>query len=268
LILSTLETKELRQRLPQAVDYSVVLIVDQRMSMFFGSSRDTKSVVAAKAAALFAWRALALRKRVGAISFSDRDIEEIFPQYSRLRVRLILHSILAQNHALSPLANVRSNPGMLNEVLRRATRFTANSLVFLISDASGCTEETYTLINKLCRKSSVLVALVYDRRQTDCQIHRSFSADLLQRSPPIAKRDATRAKFSNSALEVQSRFGVGFFPRSVPIVPLSTHKEVALQLLRIWGKCDTSTGTGRQGVNSPRSTDQVTSADPMNDEGT
>src|SRR5262245_27716143 len=54
-------------------DRPVLLVVDQRSSMFFGSRRAMKSVVAAEAAALAAWRVTSLGDRVGAVVFGDAD---------------------------------------------------------------------------------------------------------------------------------------------------------------------------------------------------
>src|ERR1700743_111771 len=53
-------------------DRQVILLVDQRLGMFFGSRRAMKSVVAAEAAALAAWRAAPLGGRLrGAGFFCD-----------------------------------------------------------------------------------------------------------------------------------------------------------------------------------------------------
>src|SRR5262249_54987614 len=50
---------------------TTLLLVDQRLSMFFGSVRSMKSVTAAEAAALAAWRVLSQQDRVGAVVFND-----------------------------------------------------------------------------------------------------------------------------------------------------------------------------------------------------
>src|SRR6187431_225997 len=44
----------------------VLLLVDQRIGMFFGSVKNMKSVTAAETAALAAWRVLAQKDRIGA----------------------------------------------------------------------------------------------------------------------------------------------------------------------------------------------------------
>ena len=57
----------------------VLLVVDQRSPMFFGSRRAMKSVVAAELAALGAWRALDSGDRVGGIVFNEQEI--VFVRY-------------------------------------------------------------------------------------------------------------------------------------------------------------------------------------------
>ncbi len=66
-------------------DRPVLLLVDQRLGMFFGSRRAMKSVVAAEAAALAAWRVTSLGDRVGAIVFSEDGIDEIRPRRAQRR---------------------------------------------------------------------------------------------------------------------------------------------------------------------------------------
>jgi uncharacterized protein (DUF58 family) len=53
-------------------DRQALLVVDQRLSMFFGSRRAMKSVTAAETAAIGAWRVLGVGDRIGAMSSSWR----------------------------------------------------------------------------------------------------------------------------------------------------------------------------------------------------
>src|SRR6201990_750111 len=71
-------------------DRQALLVVDQRLSMFFGSRLSMKSVTAAQAAALAAWRILGVGDRVGAVVFDDRDSVEVRPRRSRQTVLQIL----------------------------------------------------------------------------------------------------------------------------------------------------------------------------------
>jgi len=60
-------------------DRPALLVVDQRINMFFGSRVAMKSVVAAQLAALGAWRVFDQGDRVGALVFDDADIAEVRP---------------------------------------------------------------------------------------------------------------------------------------------------------------------------------------------
>src|SRR6201990_148806 len=81
-------------------DRQALLVVDQRLSMFFGSRRSMKSVTAAEAAGIAAWRVLRAGDRVGAIVFNDSEITEFRPQRSRSTVLQILTAIVKDNRAL------------------------------------------------------------------------------------------------------------------------------------------------------------------------
>src|SRR6201995_4644154 len=54
-------------------DRQALLVVDQRLSMFFGSRLAMKSVAAAQAAALGAWRVLGAGDRRGALVFKETE---------------------------------------------------------------------------------------------------------------------------------------------------------------------------------------------------
>ena len=79
---------------------NVLLVIDQRLNMYYGSKLKMKSVVAAEAAALIAWHAFSQKDRVGAITFSDNETAVLSPYYSRVQIMLILHDLLNQNHRL------------------------------------------------------------------------------------------------------------------------------------------------------------------------
>ena len=102
-------------------DRSVLLLVDQRMSMFFGSRRAMKSVAAAEAAALAAFRVTSLGDRVGAIVFSEQGVVEIRPEARDAAVRRILAEVVRQNRRLSA-DGPPADPSLLNQALGRAAR--------------------------------------------------------------------------------------------------------------------------------------------------
>lgn len=79
----------------------VLVLVDQSASMFFGSRKAFKSVVAAETAALLAWSVLDRGDRVGGMVFSEQDHREIKPRRSKHAVLHLLNEINHFNHRLS-----------------------------------------------------------------------------------------------------------------------------------------------------------------------
>jgi hypothetical protein len=215
-----------------SVEPPSVIVVDQRMTMFYGSRRNTKSVVAAKAAAFIAWRMLAEKRPVGALVFNDRKIVQLRPHCSRLRVILILHALLNQNHALLPNTGIRSNLTMLNEALRRTEPLARNSLVFLITDASGHDEETSRLASAVSRDKRLLVVLVYDPRQTEFRGAGSFITGPCGQPPGSETGDRHSRETLHGTFGRQPSIGRRFFPDEVSIIPLNTRDDVADQLRR------------------------------------
>lgn len=114
----------------------VLLVVDQRPGMFFGSSHCFKSVLAAHLASLLAWSALDGGDRVGGLVFNGQTHREIRPRRSRRTVLALLSEINNYSHTL-PLAEpsaADSFDAMLSN-LRRVAR--PGSSIYLISDFEG-----------------------------------------------------------------------------------------------------------------------------------
>jgi len=149
-------------------DRAVLLLVDQRQNMFFGTRDRLKSVTAAELAALGAWRALAVGDRVGAVVFNDTDVVEFRPRRSRQTVMQILGEVVRQNHALAADRTVESNPGQLNRVLERARILAPHDvLVITISDGFGTDATTERLSAGLVEHNDLLALLVHDPLRLD-----------------------------------------------------------------------------------------------------
>jgi len=118
----------------------VLVVVDQRNGMFFGSSHCFKSVLAAQLASLIAWSALDAGDRVGGLVFNGAEHREIRPRRSRKTVLALLSQIAGYNHAL-PLANA-SAPDSFADMLSNLRRIARpGSSLFLVSDFHGASRE-------------------------------------------------------------------------------------------------------------------------------
>ncbi len=149
-------------------DRTVWLLIDQRVSMFFGSQQRMKSVVAAEVAAISAWRVLSVGDRVGALVFNDSKISVIPPHRSRERVMQILKQVVDKNQALSADPGLKPDAGKLNEALKQVSHLARHDcLVCLITDGDGINPETRRYITRLAEHNDVLTAFIYDPLEKD-----------------------------------------------------------------------------------------------------
>ena len=217
-------------------DRAVLLLVDQRQNMFFGSRDRLKSVTAAELAALAAWRALDVGDRVGAIVFSDTEIKEVRARRSRQNVMQILGEVVRQNHALSAESTTPSNPGQLNRVLEKARVLAPHdTLVVVISDGLGTDAETERLTAGLVEHNDVLMLLVHDPLRLDPSGPRltvsdgSLQMDLDLSDPKVSS--AIADDYRNEQEEMTH-----FLRRlSAPLLMISNQGDVVQQVRRLLG---------------------------------
>ncbi|RDI97809.1 DUF58 domain-containing protein [Dyella solisilvae] len=144
-------------------DRPALFVVDQRISMFYGTRRAMKSVVAAEIVALGAWMAFQMGDRAGAVVFDDSRIESVRPHRSRSHVQMLLGTLARHNQALRADDPVRSQPRQLDAALRAALHLaTHDYLVLVVSDFLGADEETLQLVRELAAHNDVIAALVFD----------------------------------------------------------------------------------------------------------
>lgn len=144
-------------------DRPVLMVVDQRMSMFFGSQYCFKSVSAAELAALSAWMAFHAGDRVGGLVFNDSRIERITPIRSRSRVEALCAAIVRQNQLLSADLPDAENEPQLDRALQSCLAMAGHDhLICLISDFAGASLRTLQLLRQLSVHNDVIAMQVYD----------------------------------------------------------------------------------------------------------
>lgn len=144
-------------------DRPTLILVDQRMSMFFGSQRNFKSVTAAELAAISAWIALQAGDRVGGLVFGDDRIEHIRPLRSRSRIEALCSSIVRQNQQLSATQPDSEHADQLDQALRNCLSLAGHDhLICIISDFAATSERTLQLLRELKAHNDVIAMQVYD----------------------------------------------------------------------------------------------------------
>jgi uncharacterized protein (DUF58 family) len=213
----------------------VLLVVDQRQSMFFGSARTTKATAAAELAALGAWRAIEVGDRVGAVIFGDDEVVEIRPRRSRGNVLRICHEIVRLNRRLSA-SSPRGSTDALNDALRRARNVARHDhLVVLVTDYDGDDETTRTLATHLAAHNDVLAVLVYDPAGIRLPNSELLEATDGQQRVAIPANShfvqALETEFRKRCEQLRERFGA----LRIPILPICTHDPVPAQVLAALG---------------------------------
>jgi uncharacterized protein (DUF58 family) len=215
-----------------------LLLVDQRINMFFGSVRAMKSVAAAEVAALCAWRVLGQGDRVGGVVFNDAQLEQFRPLRSRAAVMRLIASIAAHNGALHARATAERAGPKLNEALDAAAALaTHDHLIVVVSDFDGNDVRTRGLLARLAAANDVVAVLVYDPfllklpqsgqivvSDGEMQIELGFGRDAVRRG--VADFADARGR---EILAWRRELGV-------TVLPISAAEEVAPQIRRLLGQ--------------------------------
>ena len=208
----------------------VMLLVDQRTNMLFGSARTTKATAAVELASLAAWRALDAGDRVGAVIFGDHDVAEIRAQRSQSNVLKILHQLVEHNKAID-IASLTEAETSLNKPLSRMINLAKHdNLIVLITDFFGANNETRQIVTRLAAKNDVLACLVYD------PLGISFSGP-----SQLGVTDGRQNATVNPNATFATNFKDAFMKRSkeirevltalrIPILPICTHEPVVDQV--------------------------------------
>lgn len=218
-------------------DRPVLLVIDQRLSMFFGSKSAMKSVTAARVAAMGAWRTLRTGDRVGAMVFNDSEIREIPPHRSRQRVMRILKTVVVMNHMLRVDGDCRSDPGMLNRVLERVRHLARHDfLICLISDFDGAGEAARCAVTRMTAHNDVVAIFIHDplegRLPTLGKI--IVSQGDLQLEVDTADR-RLRQRFSDQFEARLQNAKDLMLNRGIPVLPIHTAGPIREQLMALLG---------------------------------
>ena len=136
----------------------VMLVVDFRGNMRFGTRGMYKSVLAARLAALLGWSAVASHDRVGGFVFTDDWHSEVRPQAGRRGLMSLFRAIAeAQSHP------VVGDQGQLAESLARLRHSVqGGSTVVILSDFLGFNDSARSALGGLLHTLDLLAVQIAD----------------------------------------------------------------------------------------------------------
>ncbi len=140
----------------------VLLWVDLRPAMFFASQGVFKAVLAAKAAALFAWSSSQHSDRIGGLVFSEEQHIELRPQRGKAATLHFLKQ-LAGHTAWDKEEVAHTKNQSANHALHRLRNVTRpGSLIFLISDFRDFDKKTESNLAQLAKNNDLVMLFISD----------------------------------------------------------------------------------------------------------
>ncbi len=144
----------------------VILMIDLRSAMFFGSRRCFKSVMVAHTAALLAWATLEAGDRIGAMLISDDGIVDIKPRRSRHTVLQLFRQILAinQRHELvKKTTTANTEAPSLHDAMQQLRAITKpGSCTILLSDFNDWNDDCTRALHPIVRHSQCFAVQTTD----------------------------------------------------------------------------------------------------------
>lgn len=228
-------------------DRPLLVVVDQRMSMFFGSRRAFKSVVAAEVAALAVWMGFTAGDRVGGVLFNDSQVVRVKPLRSRSRIKMLFGALATMNRALHAGSEARTHYGQLDTALEGVLKLAGHDyLICIVSDFAGASERTRKLLRQLAAHNDVVAAMIFDPLWQSMPEHRALvvSEGRLQVELRI-EQERVRAPLSTLFSGRTAEVAELLRSSGVPLMALSTAEPTVDQVRRLFGeRARPATGSG------------------------
>ena len=201
----------------------LLVAVDQRSGMFFGSSHCFKSVLAAQLASLIAWSGLDGGERVGGLVFNGTEHREIRPRRSRKTVLALLSHMADYNRDL-PL-DTASPSGSFAAMLTNLRRIVRpGSSLFIVSDFRGAGDEhAREHLFQLAQHSEITAIACNDPLEAELpRAGRYAVTDGSQRSELNTADKSLRDTYQQHALEQRELLSTDLRRLGIPLLQATT----------------------------------------------
>lgn len=208
----------------------VFLLVEQSRRLFFGSTQSFKSVLAARAAALLGWAALAHNDRIGGLVFTDSEHHEIRPRRSKQSLLQLLNRLARSNQALH--ADLPPGRDCFGPALRRAREvLRPGSLVMILCDERTLTDSSEQQLALLAQHTDLVLLPLSD--PLDHQLPDAGLLRFVEQSARLeldSSDSALRQGYAELAEARRERWKRLARRLRVPLLPLTTSADLVEQL--------------------------------------
>jgi uncharacterized protein (DUF58 family) len=214
----------------------MLVAVDQRNGMFFGSQHCFKSVLASHLAALLCWSALDNGDRVGGLVFNEQGHREIRPKRSRKNVLALISEMAKYNRSLPITEPVGGSFVDMLANLRRIAR--PGSSLFLVSDFQGFEDEhAREHLFQLAQHTEITALACSDPMEFD--LPRAGRYTVTDGQQPVGLSTANRQlrhNFSDQSRENRSQLSAELMRLGIPLLQASTTDSPFSLLQRFYGE--------------------------------
>lgn len=147
----------------------LLIVVDQRQSMFFGSRNCFKSKLAAYLGAWLAWAGLERGDRIGGLVIGNTQRRDIRPRRTRKTAMIWLNTLLTFNRALQRNQELFSSEQTLLAALADLRRIAKpGSSIYLVSDFRGCEQpQVREHLHAIARHCEIIALFIYDELERE-----------------------------------------------------------------------------------------------------
>ncbi|UCE94990.1 MAG: DUF58 domain-containing protein [Flavobacteriaceae bacterium] len=210
-----------------------LIVVDQSKSMFFGSRKKTKSVVAAEFAALTAFKVLKEGDRVGGIVFADNGIDIIYPKRDRKNILRFLEKIVTRNRELISSKPVEFEKALTETMAKVKNIVTHDFLVVVISDFQRYRPELVKFITRISHHNDVILAKVYDPMEQIIPETKLIAGNQEEQLLIDGQNVGIRKEFKNVYENEFEQFKEKMKKHRIPVLSINTIQDTDLQIKEI-----------------------------------
>jgi len=207
-----------------------LIIVDQSKSMFFGSQKRMKSVVAAELAAIAAFRVLKQGDRVGGVVISDNGIDVLLPKRDRRNILRFFDRIVERNHQLLDSEPVPFEESLQETMAKVRNIVTHDFLVVIISDFHRYSPDVLKFTSILSQHNDVVIARVEDPFEKELPKSKFIAGNSSTQVSMEANKESFRKQVSEGYQTDFEFFKSHMHKYRVPVLNINTVDPVDQQL--------------------------------------
>lgn len=216
----------------------ILVWLDLRAPMFFGTRGCFKSVVAAEVAALLLWKTLSEGDRAGGMVQDDAAIHEFKPSRSRssaLHFMRELATVTQKEPDADSMAESNQPEQVLIESWRRLRRVTEpGTQVFVISDFRAVSDKAFSQLAMINRSSQLVLVSIRDPFEDQLPAEERLRLTDGSKSLWINLRQKLwRKNYEGRAERLRTNLKQFTDKHQIPLIQLATNDSVTERLLKM-----------------------------------